>query len=80
MIRVSGNGCTNCGDCRDPGLYLRISERDWLCSTCWHKQGQPSPLRTGLSPAQIQEREYATIRRMLARGGTDRHLARSGKA
>ena len=40
-------GCSACGDCRDPGLYARISAEWWLCSTCWKARGCPGPEAEG---------------------------------
>ena len=70
-------GCSFCGDCRDPGLYVRLGPRTHACKACWDERGQPGPMR--VDPALGAEHEARTRERMLSRGGTDRHLVRSGK-
>ncbi len=72
-------GCSRCLDARPDGLYgLTVLGR--LCWRCWRELGQP-PSRW--PEATIEERHQAELRvreRMLARGGNDRYMVRSGKA
>jgi hypothetical protein len=70
-------GCSFCGDCRDPGLYVRLGPAQHACSDCWREMGQPGPMR--VDPRMIAAHEVRIRERMLARGGSDRHLVRSGK-
>lgn len=69
-------GCTECGDCRDLGLYVRLGPKTWMCKRCWDRNDQPSPMRT--DPALVHQREEETRKRMLSRGGAFRHLVRKG--
>lgn len=49
-----------------------------LCGPCWRQAGEPSA-----PPSTAAEAHAAALKardRMQARGGTDRHMVRSGKA
>jgi hypothetical protein len=71
-----------CDGARCPGLgedsLLVATTKGRLCAPCWKRAGRP-----GAPPATMQQEAAAVVEtrdRMLARGGTDRHMVRSGKA
>ncbi len=72
--------CYRCGTARSDQLFARVGGL-WpiVCATCWHLLGCPWP-RNPPTMADVEEAEQRTRVRMIARGGTDRHLVRSGKA
>jgi hypothetical protein len=66
--------CTGVGP---DGLSVSTT-RGNLCASCWKRLGRPAP-----APSTMHEESDAALAardRMLARGGTDRHMVRSGKA
>jgi hypothetical protein len=76
-----------CSDCRGIplpsadswALFVRVNGLQ-LCASCWRARGRPWPVEEPPeSSAAIAEHEAEVRRRMLARGGTDRHLVRSGR-
>lgn len=71
-------GCTRCPDARELGLYVRLNADTRLCAACWKRAGRPSP--APVSRVELEQVEVETRRRMVARGGTDKHLVFSGKA
>lgn len=65
-----------------PGLaedaLLVTTTKGRLCAPCWKRAG-----RSSAPPSTMPEEAAAVVEirdRMLARGGTDRHMVRSGKA
>jgi uncharacterized Zn finger protein (UPF0148 family) len=65
-----------CFRCREPRfLLIRVDGRDY-CARCWYALGEPSPAPA--PPKEWYEQEQATRERMLAHGGTSRHLVRKG--
>lgn len=69
-----------CGRCLvvdDRRLYAPLRDGH-VCSDCWKALGSPFP-RAEASPSIIHEAELRTRERMVARGGTDRHLVRNGR-
>jgi hypothetical protein len=76
---VSGDLLHACTRCRSPRLLLgHVTDQDRLCADCYREAGEPPAGR--MSPAGVHAAELAARDRMLARGGTDRHLVRSGKS
>lgn len=71
-------GCTRCSDARELGLYARMNGDTVLCAACWKRAGRPSP--APVSRVELERVEVETRRRMVARGGTNKHLVFSGKA
>jgi hypothetical protein len=74
-------GCDTCEEADElkrRRKYVEIDGRR-MCAACWHRLGEP---RSASAPTAIEAAlvEAKTRERMLARGGADRHLARSGKA
>ena len=72
--------CARCSRVDDRRLYGRLSAKTALCSGCWQRQGRPFPLPDNLTPEELHEHEEQIRRRMLERGGTDRHLVSKGAA
>ena len=70
--------CHRCGSCDPARLYAPLRDGH-VCSSCWHALGRPFP-RAEAAPELVYEAEIRTRERMTARGGTDRHLVRSGKS
>lgn len=57
-------------------FYVRVDGLV-LCVSCWRARGRPWP--TTPAPPPSHEWEEAIRRRMLARGGADAHMVRSGR-
>lgn len=79
-LRVDGDGCYACGDCKDPGLYVRLAPTKRLCAPCWHAAGRPGSEEQPPPPSQLFAHETRTREHMTKRGGTARHLVRKGLA
>lgn len=74
-------GCDRCEESDEQKRlrkYVQVDGRR-MCARCWHALGCPSP-RAVPTAVERTNQEIQIRERMLARGGTDRHLARSGKA
>ncbi len=72
--------CYRCGAGDPRQLFGRIGGRYKLvCAQCWHYLGCPWP-RNEPPLAELAAAEARTRDEMLRRGGTDRHLVRSGKS
>lgn len=72
LLHVCEGGCGR-------ALQLLIGTvRGRLCPDCYRRLGQPVAAAVGAEDAERIRQETAA--RMLKRGGTDRHLVRSGKA
>ena len=67
-----------CEGCRAARRLFAVVRGRLLCAACWKAAG--APYLRGNDPLQAFAQEQETRQRMLARGGTDRHLARAGKA
>lgn len=63
------------GGCGRALQLLTRTKRGLLCPPCWTDAGSPEPVGDG-----AHRQEERTRERMLARGGTDRHLVRTGKS
>lgn len=76
---AAGVWCYRCGSADPDKLYAHAGA-PWgvLCADCWHRVGCPFP-RHVATAQESHETEERTRDRMLARGGTDRHLVRSGR-
>lgn len=59
-------------------LMLRIG-RVHVCAACWRAAGRPAPHYVA-TPAELAAIEAATRKKMLDRGGADRHLVRAGRS
>jgi hypothetical protein len=59
-------------------LFARVGKRR-LCFVCWVVAGRPWPPPDNATPEELHQVELRTRERMLARGGTDRHLVRNGR-
>ena len=73
-----------CSDCRKGRrITIRVGA-EIICGECWVKRGKPEITVAALEEAHLanlpSEREAETRKRMLARGGADRHRARSGRS
>ena len=66
------HACSACGAARILLLDLGLRR---LCASCWHAEGELGPRFA--PPDWLHEEEIR--RQMIQRGGTDRHMARSGK-
>lgn len=72
--------CYRCGSADPDQLFARVGGRwPFVCALCWHQIGCPWP-RNLPTMEEVHEAEVHTRERMLARGGTDRHLVRNGRA
>jgi hypothetical protein len=64
------------GPCHGNYLLLVLTERGALCPGCWRAAGEPSALMG--TETEVHEQLQRTRERMVARGGTARHLVRKG--
>lgn len=69
--------CTRCAEPRQ--LLARIGPETLVCPACWRALGEPAPAKI-VSASDVFFHETRTRERMTARGGTDRHLVRIGRA
>lgn len=58
-------------------FLARLGRGRLLCLGCWRAAGRPWPMPE-TDVYRIHEAEEATRQKMLARGGTHRHLVRKG--
>lgn len=79
VLRVP-DGCDFCPpETPTEGKLFAVVDGRRLCALHWVAAGRPWP-RNIAPPAEVHKAELQTRERMLARGGTDRHLVRSGKS
>lgn len=71
-------GCDACGPDGARSTLLAVVDGRRLCLPCWLAAGRPWPT-SACSPLEVHEAELRTRERMSARGGTDRHLVRTGR-
>lgn len=72
-------GCDGCGPEGARSTLLALVDGRRLCLPCWLAAGRPWPT-SACSALEVHETELRTRERMTARGGTDRHLVRTGKS
>ncbi len=71
--------CYRCGTAGAGQLFARLGEPwGFLCAQCWHSVGCPWPA-VRPTAQDAHDAELRTRERMLARGGTARHLVRNGR-
>jgi hypothetical protein len=61
-----------------PDRFVVVVDRRRLCVTHWKLGGKPWATRPS-DPLEAARQAQKTRERMMARGGTDRHLVRSGR-
>lgn len=59
-------------------LFVVVDEQRF-CLDCWNEAGRPGARRYS-DPVEAELQAQRSLERMMKRGGTHRHLARSGKA
>ncbi len=68
-------GCFVCDKCGQPRLLFARFPKMSVCAGCWIRAGRPSLPVAPLDP----EREAEIRGQMLERGGSERHMVRSGR-
>jgi hypothetical protein len=75
---VNAPGCSHFQALDERRLYGVVDGYGY-CSDCWKAAGRPFPKRPP-GAFELEAQEIRNRDRMLARGGTDRHLVRNGLA
>lgn len=77
-LRRVSLSCDECPPDSGSRLHVTVSGRRY-CAKHWYAAGCPTPREPLATAQQVHEQELATRDRMNRRGGTDRHMVRTGR-